>query len=278
MLRRATVYHPTWYHRATIERLAGLPLVITIHDLIPERWPAVTTPHQLVERRWAIEHARGILCVSQATRNALAEHYPGSEEKAVVAYLGMPPAGEATPTEGGAPPPRPGYPYFVYVGKRGSYKDFRTCLQALKRARPGVRLVVAGGGSPEPGLLAFVAEHGLGQRIEFEPAPDDGRMRQLLEGASGLVSTSREEGFGLPPLEALAAGVPVVLSDIPVYREIYGQWGSFFPVGDADALAALLDKTLESPGEPASPDDLAAMFSWERTAARTEEVYARLSA
>lgn len=274
VLTEAAVYHPTWYDRATIELLGEMPLVVTIHDLIPERWPAVTTPAQLAERSWVIERAAAILCVSNATREALADHYPGTEAKATVAHLGM--SDDLT-----APVPSPAReadPYFVYVGKRGSYKDFPTCLRAVAGARADVRLVVAGGGPPEASALAFLERHQLAERVRFEPAPDDRKMRELLAGSCGLISSSREEGFGLPPLEALALGVPVVLSDIPVYREVYGPWASFFPPGDAQALASLLERTLDAPPRPAGREDLIAAFSWDQVAARAEDAYARASA
>jgi glycosyltransferase involved in cell wall biosynthesis len=272
--REAAVYHPTWYDRATIELLGTMPLVVTIHDLIPERWPDVTTPLQVAERRWVIERAAAILCVSNATRDALADRYPGTETKATVAHLGM--SDDLT-----APVPSPARavdPYFVYVGKRGSYKDFPTCLRALAGARADVRMVVAGGGPPEAGALSFVERHRLAGRVRFEPAPDDARMRELLAGSCGLISSSREEGFGLPPLEALALGVPVVLSDIPVYREVYGRWASFFPPGDPQALASLLERTLDAPPLPPVREDLVAAFSWDEAAARAEDAYARASA
>ena len=81
------------------------------------------------------------------------------------------------------------------------------------------------------------------------------------------------EGFGLPPLEAFAAGVPVVASDIPVVREVTGSLAALAPVGDAPALASALRATLANPGDPDPRRARARGFTWAECAARTAEAY-----
>jgi glycosyltransferase involved in cell wall biosynthesis len=81
------------------------------------------------------------------------------------------------------------------------------------------------------------------------------------------------EGFGLPPLEAFATGVPVVASDVPVVREVTGELAALAPVGDAAALAAAVRATVADPGDPAPRRDRARGFTWAACAARTAEAY-----
>ncbi len=119
--------------------------------------------------------------------------------------------------------------------------------------------------------------------VEFNP--DDvvwpgylpqAELRALTAGAAALVLPSRYEGFGLPALEALACGVPVVASDIPVLREVTGGLAQYVPVGDVEALAATLRITLEA--DDAGREERrawAATFTWERCATQTLAAYRR---
>jgi glycosyltransferase involved in cell wall biosynthesis len=260
-----SLVHPTWYHRPSIEVWSSKPIVLTVHDLIPETWPSVTTPEQLADRAWAIQSANSILCVSHATREDLVERFPGVAEHAFVAYPGVNPL-PVPPL-----PPRDPAPYFVYIGKRGGYKDFATCLRATEMV--GVPLVAVGGGAPSRDLKRRVNQGRLAGLVEFRAAPDDAELAVILSGATALVSTSHKEGFGMPPLEALALGTPVILSDIRVYREVYGSWALFFPPGNAADLAQLMHEVLAAP--PIVPDraELLARYSWQEAATRTERAY-----
>ena len=264
----STVYHPTWYHSQTIRAWAHLPIALTIHDLIPEEWPGVTTPNQLADRRIALEQARVVICVSQSTMNKLADHYPVAAERAVVARLGV--SSLPNPSAVAA-----ANPYFVHVGKRGAYKDFVTVIRSLLQISSDISLVALGGGGPTARETDWLQSSGLRDRVRFEAAVSDQRLADLLGGSQGLISASREEGFGLPPLEALAIGKPVILSDIPVYRELYSKWASFFSPGDAEGLAHSITETLTTPAVLPERQELEATFSWAETARLTAEAYDR---
>jgi glycosyltransferase involved in cell wall biosynthesis len=102
---------------------------------------------------------------------------------------------------------------------------------------------------------------------------DTADLRRLVAGAALLAYPSVYEGFGLPPLEAFAAGVPVVARDLPVVREVTGELATLAPVGDAAALAAAVRAALAGPGDPAARRDRARGFTWAACAARTAEAY-----
>lgn len=262
----ADVVHPTWYHRPSLELWADKPLVITIHDMIPEAWPSVTTPEQLDDRAWAIREAAQILCVSETTRLDLVHRFPDVEERASVAYPGMTPL---PPVDAS----REGEPRFVYVGKRGAYKDFATCLRALQSFP--ARLVVVGGGPPSEQLVQMLHDTGTGHLVEFRESPDDFALAELLAGSTALISTSRQEGFGMPPLEALSVGTSIILSDIPVHREVYGEWGTFFEPGEHEGLAEAMRGVAAAPPAVPAREELARRFSWTETARAAEIAYTR---
>jgi glycosyltransferase involved in cell wall biosynthesis len=262
-----TLYHPTWYHAPTIRAWAHLPLVVTIHDLIPETLPEITTPTQLRDRREALERARAIICVSNSTLNKLSRHYPWAVDRATVIRLGvtaLPPARSHSETA---------QDYFIHIGKRGSYKDFSTVVRALKHAPAKTGLIAVGGGGMSTWEEKLLEAGELANRVIFRGNISDQTLSNLIAGSRGLISASREEGFGLPALETLMAGRPVILSDIDVYRELYGPWATFFPPGDSESLGKAMADVLHSPLAGPSKEELAATYSWDETARRTADVY-----
>ena len=264
-----SVYHPTWYHGPTLAAWDSLPIVLTIHDLIPEKWPGVTSPAQLLDRREAIRKAKALVCVSESTQSELGVHYPWAIAKSLVALLGISDlAGEVEPRESARP-------YFVHIGKRGAYKDFATIVRALSITPPDVQVVAAGGGPRSEREQEMLRSARLESRVRFEPDLTDEALAQVLDGSHGLISASREEGFGLPALEALARGRPVILADIAVYRELFGKWGRFFTPGDHEALASAVREVLETPPLVPARSDLEAAFSWTETARITARAYDR---
>ena len=114
----------------------------------------------------------------------------------------------------------------------------------------------------------------MGQHPELA-LPLAGGVRPPAERAPEPPLVPTEGGFGLPPLEALAMGKPVILSDIPVYRELYSKWASFFPPGDAEGLANSITETLAAPAMVPGRQELEATFSWAETARVTAAAYDR---
>ena len=259
-----------------------VPLVVTLHDLIPLRFPG-TIAHPLgqvyfgVMARWAARRAARVIVPSAATAAGVARLGVGPERLRVVPQ-GVDPAFAA----GTGASPVAGR-YVLYCGQQKRYKNLETLVAAFAALGPAsadVRLVLAGKPDPRAGTLdAAIARHGLADRVVRPGYLDDATLAALYRGAVAYAFPSRCEGFGLPPLEAMAAGVPVVASE--AVREVVG--GAALVVGPDDvagwttALARVL-------GEPGLREQLVAAgrarvaaFPWEATARLTAAVYAEVA-
>jgi glycosyltransferase involved in cell wall biosynthesis len=160
----------------------------------------------------------------------------------------------------------PGLPeqYVLAVGTFESRKGLDVLLDAYRTMGDVPPLVLAGPAGPDSEAVI---------RTGYLDAES---LRDVVAGAALLVFPSRYEGFGLPPLEALAAGTPVVASDLPATREVLGDHAHLVVPGDADALAAAILETLADPPSGAARQaarDHAAAFTWRRCAEATVAAY-----
>jgi glycosyltransferase involved in cell wall biosynthesis len=172
-------------------------------------------------------------------------------------------------------------PYVLWVGTLEPRKNLPLLLDAfgaVVRAGLPERLVIVGpdGWRGGPRAVAAAAED-LGDRVRFTGAIRADRLTALYRGASLFAFPSIHEGFGLPVLEAMAQGVAVVCSDIPVLREVGGAAARFVPPTDAGAwgetLVALLSDETERARMGAASVNWAAEFTWEQCIRRTRRCY-----
>jgi glycosyltransferase involved in cell wall biosynthesis len=137
------------------------------------------------------------------------------------------------------------------VGARYPHKNVDEVLdQARLWSRRYKLLVTSCGGDYRVKLLGKVASLGIADRVEFCDYLTRERLIKLYQGCSALLYPSKWEGFGIPPLEALACGRPVIASDIPVHREVLGESAIFVKLGDASSWASAFD-VLQSPSDTA---------------------------
>ncbi|GAA3775106.1 hypothetical protein GCM10022225_73680 [Plantactinospora mayteni] len=157
------------------------------------------------------------------------------------------------PPDGAAPPP---HEFVLYVGLARAHKRIGAVLDAYARTasrRRGVRLVLVGGDfAPGGPGTALVADHPVAADAVLLGAVDDSMLQALYLRAGAVVSLSASEGFGFPPLEALAAGAPVVAADIPTYRELLGAAARLVDPDDLDATARAIDESVAAGPPPAA--------------------------
>lgn len=147
--------------------------------------------------------------------------------------------------------------YFLYVGNAYPHKNVEVLVAAAKLA--GVRVVYVGKNDYFYKRLGIVPQ-----------SVSDAELETLYKNAQALVFPSLMEGFGLPALEALRNNCPVILSDIPVFYELFGDVPAYFPPHDVEALAHLLKNP---PPKPKNIEKLLAKFSWPKMAKKTLDTY-----
>jgi glycosyltransferase involved in cell wall biosynthesis len=261
------------------------PLIVSIHDLTPIAVPEVMPSRirRAAYRLWnfrASGEADRILVESNATKCDLLRFYPHTSGNIGVIPLGV---DEFTRVEPEVVPVEiagDGSPYLLSMGNTKAHKDLPTLLRAfaaLQAARPELRLLLVG--RDVPGYAASVLPDApdAASRVAFTGHVSDGVLRSLYAGAAVFVFPSRYEGFGLPPLEAMTAGAPVVCTDATSLPEVVGDAALLFPAGDVAAATAQIARVLDDDALRASlvaaGAARAALFTWDATAAATLAVY-----
>lgn len=256
--------------------------VLTVHDLIPFRVRETTTPLRRAAGAFAfrrsISAATEILCVSRATAADLSAMYPATRAKLSVVPNGATRLPAAPAGLAAALPERASPPFVLFVGNHKPHKNLDVAIEAVARARTcghdSLTLVVAGRGAGGRALdHAGTRAHAF---VRHVGEVDDETLAALYAGAEALLFPSRYEGFGLPVLEAMAMGTPVIASAIPAVTEVAGDAAVLVPPHDAAQMAGALDTLLRAPEARRAivvrGERRAAAFSWRRAALETAGV------
>ncbi|MEY9953510.1 glycosyltransferase family 4 protein [Leifsonia sp. EB34] len=250
-------------------------LILTVHDLIYYRHP--TPPRDLpgfVRVLWRLYHlgwwpqrlllnrSDAVVTVSETTKDLIAEHHLTKRPVYVVPNAADMPALPEERLARTAPEAK----VLVYMGSFMPYKNVDTLVRAAAQL-PDYQLHLMSRVTPaERERLAALAP---GARLVFHDGATDEDYAETLARATALVTASRDEGFGIPLVESMTLATPVVVSDIPIFREIGGEAALYFPADDADALGARV-RHLEQPGvwaqRSAASRREAARFTWSASA------------
>lgn len=270
----------------------GTLVAVTVHDLAAfshkETLPRAYAAYNRHMIRRAMRHADVIFTVSEAVRAEIAARFPHAVKRVVAVHPGhytRATAGELPPVyENEALMGLEKRKFFLFIGTVEKRKDLPTLIRAydlLQRAYPPARdyaLVIAGRrGLGSEAAVKLVLGAGDNADIRLPGFVSDSDRAKLLGEAAALVFPSIYEGFGSPQTEAMAARVPLLLSDIPTNREVSGSYGAYFPVGDESALAALMKQVVA--GTLRADTDVAsarlARFDWQSAATKTKDIYHR---
>ena len=263
------VFHSSYYRSAH-----RLPNVLTIHDFTYEYAAGGWRAHaQHWQKSRSASQSAAVVCVSESTRQDFNRRFPSYDRAHVeVIHHGVEP--HFTPRDGLAPAEAD---YVLFVGRRDSYKNFWLVAEAVARLPP-LQLVVVGPpfGAAETARL----EAALPGRCRRLPQVDDAALADLYRGASALAYPSRYEGFGLPVLEAMACGCPVIAMRASSIPEVAGNAAILLdeatPGSVAAALQALRDPIARAQMVSRGLSQ-ARRFSWPDAAARYAATYAALS-
>lgn len=259
------VLHPTYYDNYFLSARRLPPYVLTVHDVIAERRFMDAPGRKMAsDKKNLIARASRIIAISEATKKGILEFYDVPESSISVIYHGRPDYVSGVPAV-------PVAPFLLFVGQRWGYKNFSGMLAqaAPFMKRHDVRLKVVGK-EPSAEERQEVAALGIGGLTDWVVGASDETLYGLYRQAMAFVFPSLEEGFGIPLLEASAAGCPVVCSDIPVFREVMGEAAVFFE--PSSGLESALERVADARLIEAATANLS-RFSWDDAARQTLEVY-----
>jgi len=288
---RADVFHAPHY---VVSPLTPRPYVVTIHDCIHLRFP------QYLPSRAAHVYARAmmtvaarraakILTVSMASKEDIL-HYLGVEAgKVEVIYNGLDERLATAPSPEAVDRVRDRFmlrsPFVLYAGNIKPHKNVDRLIEAYallrQHGRDDLKLLIIGEEiSRFPHLRRLVHRHQLHGQVRFFGYVPDATLAVLYRLASVFVFPSLYEGFGLPPLEAMAAGAPVVTSNVSSLPEVVDDAALLIDPLDPEAIAGAIARVLDEPDLRADlicrGHERARAFSWERAVHRLRQVYAEV--
>jgi glycosyltransferase involved in cell wall biosynthesis len=270
---RADIVHFTG---GTVPLLLHRRAVVTVHDLVWRRRANRGRPYVHWYfgdmQRVLVRRAAGIVVDTNAARDDVADGLGVERDRIFVAGAGVDRCFFDVVRKPDASPP-----LVLAVGTVEERKDLITAVRAIA-ALPDAVLVSAGPHTPYAASVAREAERlGVSARVRLLGYVDDARLLDLYARASAFVFPSRYEGFGLPPLQACAAGLPVVASDIPVVREVLGASARYCHAGDdrafGAALADAIAATDDNRARTAAARDHARTYRWADVAQRLAGFY-----
>ena len=260
-----------------------VPMVLTVHDVSVSAHPEWFAWREGLRRRFltrfAARRAARILTVSDFSKREIVRRLGVYPDKVEVIYSGV---HQIIPTETSPSPARSTtsdpQPLVLFVGSifnRRHVPELIRGFARLARRHAGVRLTIVGDNRmlPRVDLHALVAQSGAAPRIRVREYVSDEELSMLYREASAFAFLSDYEGFGFTPLEALAVGVPPVVLDTEVAREIYGPSAAYVQRPDPELIAAALETVLADPAERerilAAAPRVLARYSWRECAQRT---------
>jgi glycosyltransferase involved in cell wall biosynthesis len=275
------IWHSTYY---TSPGSWGRPIVVTVLDMIHERFPQYfsRSRHERfrLQKEGAVSSADAVICISETTKNDLIHFYHADEMKIRVIPLAPSSAFRKLERIPDHPLALTNEPFLIYVGGRGLYKNFREVVDAYGgwAYRKAVAMAVVGPAwSNEE--RALLVERDILDRVKLYVDIDDAALCQLYNRAAGLVFPSFYEGFGLPLLEAAACGCPIVASRIPTTLDIMGEDAIYFEPGKVGDLTGALTKAIQEGRDSIRAGrglEIAERYSWKKTASDTIALYRRL--
>ena len=259
--------------------LPPMPMVVAIHDVSFAAHPDWFSWREGARRRTvsrlSARAAARVITISEFSKREIAAHLGIETEKITVVYPGIPDVQSPRVLRAGDAPT------VLFVGSIFNRRHVPELIEGfarLARHRPGIRLEIVGDNrtSPRVNLESIVRTSGLGDRIGLRSYVPDEELQSLYATSAAFVFLSEYEGFGLTPLEALASGLPVVLLDTAVAREVCGDAARYVARPDPalleDALGAVLFDAAERQRIAVAATRVLARYSWTDCATRVLRV------
>ena len=248
------------------------PIVVTVYDMIAELYPESfprtdPTPRH---KRESVREAALVFAISETTKSDLVRLLDCDPRKVRVLPLGVNAPVEEAEQQTAEREGLGGTPYVLYVGQRGGYKNFSTLLDAFRApALKHLELICFGGSPFSSDEVALIERSSLGGRVRHVVG-EDVLLGAFYRSANCFVYPSRYEGFGIPPLEAMVRGCPVIASTGGSIPEVVGAAAELVDPDDADGFAGAIARLQNDDvrrGELIKAGFVrAALYSWDKTA------------
>jgi glycosyltransferase involved in cell wall biosynthesis len=251
--------------------------IVFVHDFIHERFSNLfpDSEQQIKRKREAILKADAIICNSKTTANDLQNYYSTPEEKIFISELGVDHNFKRLSDD--LITKKVDFPFILYLGKRKYYKGFDTLLSAFSswKKNESIKLITVGP-SWSKEEESFIVNNNLENKIILLSNVDDNELCDLYNQAKAFVYPSLYEGFGIPLLEAMACGCPIIASRIPSTLEVAQEIPIYFNTGDVDELINALNEVEENGRYSLKVKNgltLVSQYSWENTARKILDVF-----
>lgn len=239
------VFVPTYYNPYFLELITDKPFVLTVYDMIHELFPQYFSndPYRVIEnKKKLIYKATRIIAVSHNTKKDILRIFPDIDgEKIHVIHHGS-----SIKIEECSKVNLPKN-YILYLGSRADYKNFRFLVNAIKpilKENPDLVLLAAGGGEFKDYEINYIEDKGLSQQIKQKNFEED-QLGHFYKNAKFFVFPSQYEGFGIPVLESMACGCPIILSNSASFPEVAGDAGIYFDSTSEEDLRSKIRMLLD---------------------------------
>jgi glycosyltransferase involved in cell wall biosynthesis len=249
-----------------VDRPAAVTSVLDLqHEYHPEFFSRAERAYRRIVYGWTVRRSRRLIAISEHVKGTLVEQLGVTAERVSVAYLGV-------DLERFSPDGRAREPFLLYPANRWPHKNHERLFEAfalLRRGRPELRLVLTGAGHEGKPVPAGVEVRG---RV------GNGELVDLYRSAAALVFPSLYEGFGQPPIEAMACGCPVAASNTTALPEVCGDAARLFDPTSPEAIAAAVGEVLDAPDDFVRRGlERARRFTWDACARAHDGVYRALA-
>lgn len=277
---RPDIVHGTYYSDKQYAPKGALR-VITAYDMIHEHYPHMFSKNDRTTsfKKKAFARADHIICISESTRRDLLEFFDVPAEKVSVTYLGF----DALNEINASPDSIRRKPYLLYVGQRLEYKNFSGLFNAYARSvwlQNNFRLLCFGGGPFTLAEKEMFTKNGINETDVQQIGGDDSILADCYRNAAAFVYPSLYEGFGIPPLEAMSVGCPVICSNTSSIPEVVGDAGEYFDPVNVDSIRLAVESVMQSSELRANliakGHERSKLFTWQKCAVETLATYKSL--
>jgi glycosyltransferase involved in cell wall biosynthesis len=257
--------------------------VVTVYDMIHELFPSSFSKYDQTRKSklHAVKRADHVICISESTRRDLLRYVDIPDSKVSVVHLGHSLAASSANVD--AKTRLASKPYLLYVGQRGGYKNFEGFLRAYA-ASPALQdqftVLCFGGGDITQSERAFARSLNVSPTKIVHASGGDASLARAYASAAAFVYPSLYEGFGIPPIEAMSHGCPVIASNTSSIPEVVGDAAELFDPNDLRDMQNAIERVVFSKERAqqlvAKGSERVKDFTWEACALATLNVYRRI--